>query len=458
MISAVHRKTLLLRLSLLLICPGVLQAKTLSVSTKGPLRSISRAIELAEDGDKILVAGGVYEENLAVNKEVVLEGLDQPVILGPKVGDVVAVLADSAHIRGFSISGSGKRMLHSDAGIKVVGNGVTIENNRLSDNLFGIYLKGCTNARVEGNVIQGRAEDEIGKRGAGVHFYDAHHNRVLDNRISWVRDGVYFDHADFNLVEGNEFSDLRYGVHYMYCQDNSFFRNIFRDSVAGVAVMYTERVVFRGNQIINNRKGYNAFGLLLKDCLDSVAEENVIVNNVNGIFLDNSHRNRFTRNLVAYNDVGVMLYASALGNEFSQNDFIGNQAVLHTVGRADADWSPEGKGNFYSSYAGYDLNEDGIGDIAHRLQDAFEYLAGRRPWLRLFLNGPAADALAFAERSFPLVPSSEEEDNAPAMKPVSGVSITYRYSGARTGLRSPMGAAGLLSLLASTLLFRRWRS
>jgi nitrous oxidase accessory protein len=384
---------------------------------------------------------------------VVLIGEGKAHIVGLGEGDVVRVMGDDVEVRGFAVSGSGGDMLVSDAGIKIFGTRARIADNFIYDTLFGVYLRSCTEALVENNRIRGRVEVDVGRRGAGVHFFDAHRNIVRGNDIALVRDGVYFDHADFNTVEDNEFAHLRYGVHYMYCKDNRFYRNVFRDSVGGVAIMYTERVVFQDNQILNNREGYNAFGLLFKDAIDSVAERNVIVNSVNGIFLDSSHRNVIRNNLVAYNDVGVMLYASSLANAFSGNDFVGNLATLHTVGRADADWTPEGMGNYYSDYRGYDIDVDGIGDTPHRLQDAFEYLEGSRPLLRMFLYSAASDALAAAERSFPLVPSSDEEDTAPRMKPVSGVKMTYQYEGA--GKRgSPMLAGG--SLVA--MLFGGWLS
>jgi nitrous oxidase accessory protein len=437
---------------------GLAEAETLRVGGPEGLPSISRALELAAPGDTIRVAPGEYNENLVINKSVILIGDGNPHIAGLREGDVVRVMADDVEIRGFQVSGSGSDMLVSDAGINIFGARARILNNSIFDVLFGIYLRGCREALVANNRIRGRVEVGLGRRGAGIHFFDAHHNIIRGNDISLVRDGVYFDHSDFNLVEDNEFSHLRYGVHYMYCEDNSFFRNVFRDSVGGVAVMYTERVIFSDNQILNNREGYNAFGLLFKDALDSVAERNVIVNSVNGIFLDSSHRLRINNNLVAYNDVGIMFYASSLENSFGSNDFVGNLATLHTVGRIDADWTPEGLGNYYSDYAGYDVDGDGIGDTPHQLQDAFEYLEGSRPLLRLFLSSAAADALASAERSFPLVPSSDEEDVAPRMKPVSGVKMTYRYE----GRDRPKGAAVLaggsvVALLMGGLLSWRLR-
>ncbi len=435
------------------------RAATLYVGGEGGHATIRDALAAAEPGDRIVVRAGEYRERLVIDKPVRLIGEGRPHIRGDGIDDVVLILADDVEFVGFRVSGSGVRMMHSDAGVKVAGKRVRVAENELYDNLFGIYLDRSVEAVIERNRIRGRADIEVGRRGAGIHFYDAHHNVVRFNRIWEVRDGVYFDHSDHNRVEDNEFSNLRYGVHYMYCGPNSFSRNVFRDSMAGVVVMYTDGVVFTDNQIINNRAGFNACGLLFKDCLNSVAERNVIVNNVRGIFLDNSDRNRFFHNLVAQNDVAVVLHANSLENSFGGNDFIDNLAVLHTVGRADADWTPGGLGNYYSDYTGYDLDGDGVGDVEYRLQDAFEYLAGNRPLLRLFLNSAAADALAFAEKNFPLIRGSDERDTAPRMSPVSGVKMIAAAGQAEAAETRALPAAGWLLVFGlSTLLAWRLRA
>jgi nitrous oxidase accessory protein len=443
-----------LALALVVLAAPALAA-TLHVGPDGHA-TIGAALEAAAPGDTIVVARGVYEERLVVAKSVKLVGEGHPTIFGGYKGDVVLVRADDVELNGFVVKGSGKRMIASEAGVKIAGARARIIGNRIVDNLFGVYLKRCKHALIEKNTIEGRAEMDVGMRGAGVHFFDALHNTIRENRVFHVRDGVYFDHADFNTVERNEFFDLRYGVHYMYCKDNGFFDNVFRDSMGGAAVMYTERVVFRGNKMVGNRKGFNAFGLLLKDCIDSVAEENVILNNTRGIFLDGAHRNVLRRNLVAYNDVGVFFFASALKNRFSRNDFIGNLSTLYTVGRAKADWTPDGVGNHFSDYAGYDLDGDGRGDTEHRLQDAFETMVGSRELLHLFLNSAAADALALAERSFPLVPTSDQRDRAPFMKPVSGVSLDSH--GTRERGFPLFAAASALVFAAAGWLLIRWRA
>lgn len=410
--------------------------------------TLAGALAAAADGDVLEVAPGTYPGPFEITRRVTLRGRGEPHLVGDGEGDVVRVLADGAELSGFAVHGSGRRMMESDAGVRVLGVGVRIADNRIFDNLFGVYLDGTRETLIEGNTITGRGEDDIGRRGAGIHLYDAHHNVIRDNEVRVVRDGVYFDHADANSVENNDFHDLRYGVHYMYCDDNRFFGNVFRDSVAGVAIMYSQRVVFADNVIVNNRLGHHAFGLLLKECEDSVAERNVIVDNGSGIFLDSSHRNRFLHNLVAYNDVGVLLYASSLENSFRANDFIGNLADLHTVGRAEAEWSPAGEGNHFSGYSGFDLDGDGRGDVPHRLQDAFEVLEGNHPLLRLFLSSAAADALAAAERSFPILPGGDQWDTAPAMKPVSGLRTRLEPSEATHPGRAEVTGGWLLVLSA----------
>lgn len=402
------------------LLPGAgARADELRVGEGERFATIGGALLAARPGDRVVVGPGEYRERLEVRRPVALVGRGWPRLVGPGRGAVVHVVAEDVELRGFEVTGSGRDMMRSDAGIRVEGARATVAGNRVHGNLFGVYLHGSEDARVEDNEITGLGELDVGSRGPGIHLYDSRRATIARNRVSLVRDGVYFDHSDENLVEGNDFARLRYAIHYMFCADNRFLGNAMHDSVGGAAIMYTSRVTFEGNRVWRNRDGFNAFGLLLKDCEDSKASRNSIVDNVTGIFLEGSHLNLFEGNLVAHNEVAVKLYASALGNRFTANDFVANRAVLHRVGRAHAEWAVNGVGNYYDAYPGYDLDGDGRGDLPYRLQDAFEHLVGNHPLVRLHLLSPAADALAVAERSFPVIPRADEEDPAPAMRPFS---------------------------------------
>jgi len=54
-----------------------------------------------------------------------------------------------------------------------------------------------------------------------------------------------------------------------------------------------------------------------------------------------------------------------------------------------------------------------------KIQNVFEYLQGNHPRLSLFLDSPAARAMAVAEKTFPILRGSSEIDEAPLMKPIA---------------------------------------
>jgi nitrous oxidase accessory protein len=410
--------------SWLLVLVGVPTA-TLAAEHAAPSEhsDLARRIAAAQPGCVVQLEPGTYRGNLVIDKALTLRGGGAARIVGDSDGQVIRIEAADVTLDGLHVSGSGSNMMHSHAGIEIRADRATVRNCTLRDNLFGIYLRGANDVLLEGNSITGRQDKPLGSRGAGIHLYDSDRNVVRDNRLEHVRDGVYFDHADDNLVEGNSFARLRYGVHYMYCAANEFYRNTFRDSVAGAAIMYTDGVRFSDNLILNNRQGHNAFGLLFQACSDCVAERNIIINNTCGFFLEGARRNVLRNNLVAYNDSAAVIYGSSSENVFESNDFIGNIATLRAVGKPEASWGGSAAGNYYSAYRGYDLDADGRGDVPFPLQDAFQFLTGNHPLLQLYLSSAACDALVLAERSFPVLPYSDAEEKAPAMRPVSGVHL-----------------------------------
>jgi nitrous oxidase accessory protein len=117
-------------------------------------------------------------------------------------------------------------------------------------------------------------------------------------------------------------------------------------------------------------------------------------------------------------------------------------------------WQAEGRGNFWSDYEGYDLDGNGLGDIAHRIQNVFEYMEGNHPRLRLYLYSPAAQALAAAEKAFPIVRASSESDPAPLMRAVSMEAPPQEAVPQRSN-PLPLGAISLTMFgAAATILYR----
>ena len=413
-----------------------LQAATHSVA---PTQSIQAAINAAQPGDTIQVQAGTYNENLTLDKSLTLVGLNKPIVRGTGHGSTIIVTADNCTMQGFIIEHCGSDLQQEDSGLLLKSSRNRIEDNELRDILYGIYLLKSSHNTVQRNTIRGRPEIEMGDRGAGLHLWNSPNNTLADNTVSNARDGMYIQSSPGNRITRNRVTKTRYGLHFMNSDDNKFEDNIFSDNIAGAAIMYSKRIELRRNAFIHNR-GFSSFGILFQDCDECITENNFIINNACGVFLEALRKSRFVNNVIAENDVAMQIYSSASGCEFSGNNFVENLSPLQLVGReTDTRWQQ----NFWSDYEGYDLDSDGTGDVAHKVQNVFEYLEGNFPRLRLYFNSPAAQALATAERTFPIIKGSSLSDAAPLSK---AASFTYPFQ-ETTGNRAPQFLLASLSIL-----------
>ncbi|MDZ7291213.1 MAG: YwiC-like family protein [candidate division KSB1 bacterium] len=380
--------------------------------------NLQTLITAAAHGDTIFVPAGIYEGNLVIDKKLALIGRDWPVIRGSGHGSAVLITADSCVVQGFVVEHCGKMLVNEDAGVLIKSDHNLIESNQLRDVLFGIYLLGAHHNSIIANSVTGRKELELGERGSGIHIWNSQHNRFIGNVITEARDGFYIQNANHTYIERNEVFGLRYGLHYMYADSNIFLHNKFYDNVAGAAIMYSKGITMRHNSFVRNR-GFASFGILFQDCQNSVADSNVIADNVVGMFFEASSNNLFRHNIIAQNDVALQMFQNSERNTFTGNNFIDNLSPLFLVGkRTLTQWSQNGKGNYWSAYEGYDLDHDGIGDVPMKIQNVFDYLEGRYPNLRLYLYSPAAQALAAAAKAFPILEINQEVDEHPLMRPV----------------------------------------
>jgi nitrous oxidase accessory protein len=392
-------------------------AAVLEVGVRRQFASLPDALAAARPGDVIRLGPGLYTGNLVIHTPITIEGEGRPVIRGSGSGSVISVLADACTLHGLVIEHSGNMLSDEDSGILLKSNGNRIESNEMRDVLYGIYLYHSDRNVVARNTIRGRPELGLGERGAGIHVWNSSENRIEDNLIRDTRDGMYLQNAYRSAIRRNRAFDLRYGLHYMFSDDNVFEDNVFHDSVAGAAIMYSKRISLRRNAFVRNRR-FSAFGILFQDSDDCIAENNTVADNGVGLFLEALRNSKIRANLIASNDTAMQVFMSASRNTFEQNNFVANLSPIQMIGsRTDNAWNGATAGNYWSDYDGYDLNGDGIGDVPHRIENVFAHLEGDRPRLRLFFSSPAAQALAYAERNFPVLQASEEIDRLPLMKP-----------------------------------------
>jgi nitrous oxidase accessory protein len=439
----------------LLFCVSA-RADVLVVSpAAAPFTSIPAALRVAKPGDTLQIQAATYVGNLTLDKTVVLEGIGKPVLRGSGDGSVLTILAPHCVVQGLIIEHSGSDLQKEDSGILLKSAGNRVEDNDLRDVLYGIYLYQSRGNAIRRNAIQGRKELEIGERGAGLHLWDSPSNIIEENIITETRDGLYIQSSPDNTIRRNRVTHLRYGVHYMFSDSNTFEANLFSENVAGAAIMYSSHIVFRHNAFVHNR-GFSSFGILFQECGNCYAEENFIVDNEVGIFMEALHKSIFRRNVIGENDVALQIFSSSDENTFTENNFVENLSPLYLIGkRTTTHWESHGRGNFWSDYEGHDLDANGIGDVPHKVQNVFEFLEGNYPRLRLYLESPAAQGLAIAEKAFPIIQGSMEIDEAPLAK---AVKMAYPFQAARTQGHTNFELAVTSSLLVLVTIFAIWRA
>jgi len=390
-------KAALAAAALLLFAARPARAATLEVGAGRTHRTVASALAVARAGDEIVVGAGVYHEHVRLDRALTLRGEPGAVIDGGGTGTVVEVDKGPCAVTGLTIRNSGDSLLAEDAGIKLTGAaGCRIAGNRLDDVFWGILAISSPDLVVADNRVRGK-DLPMPRRGDGIRLYNSNHAVVEGNVLERSRDLAIWQSNDV-VGRKNRVHHSRYGLHYMYCDDSLFEDNVFADNQVGAAIMYSRRLTLRRNTFARSR-GPSAVGVLFKVGDDILVEQNLILDNTTGFFLEETPSGlqascTIRANVVAGCDVGVSLQPSVTRAVFTENAFIATRTQAEVTGRTASGkagnfWSKDGRGNYWSDYVGFDADGDGIGDTPYRAEHFFEDLTGRWPAVGLLRMGPA---------------------------------------------------------------------
>ncbi len=413
-----------LRAAAIFLCCGLLvsvigrdaAAGTIRVGKTQPVKSVLQAVEMAMENDTILVEEGIYREGtITITKPLVLKGIGRPVLDGEKKSEILAVKASRVTIQGFLIKGSGQSSMQDIAGIKVYQvRDVTISDNILDDNFFGIYLQRAVRCTLTHNRLRAYAvaEQAIGN---GIHSWKSDSLRIEDNYIEGHRDGIYLEFTTCTEVDRNtSHQNLRYGLHFMFAHHNNYTGNTFSNNGAGVAVMYTNHVNMKKN-VFKDNWGDSAYGLLLKEISDSHIEENVFAGNTTAILMEGASRVRIDGNQFDANGWALKIQASCMDNTVERNNFTGNTFDVATNSTLVLN---RFNGNYWDKYEGYDLNKDKVGDVPYRPVSLFSMIVEKYPPAMILFRSFMVSLLDRTERMIPGLTPERLKDDFPAMKPL----------------------------------------
>lgn len=408
-------KPLTLFAALLFITNSVF-AQHIMVGKNEKVKTIKEAISLADSGDTLFVQSGTYNEsNIQLNKPLTLLGINNPIIDGANQGTIIDIVSDSITIKGFQIKNVGTSYTKDNAAIHAYkANHFVIENNELTNVFFGMLIEKSQNGTIQNNKVSSNAQEEFSS-GNGVHLWHCKNVAVINNEVWNLRDGIYFEFVSESLITNNYSHDnLRYGLHFMFSNNDNYYDNKFVNNGAGVAVMFSKFINMKRNRFYHNW-GSASFGLLLKEIYDAEIEDNVFEENTIGINVEGSTRINYTNNNLIRNGWAVKIAGGCYANRFVANNFISNSFDVSYNSKMNDNVF---ENNYWSSYTGYDLDKDGIGDVPYRPVKLFSYIVNRTPETIILLRSLFIDILNFSEKVSPVFTPDNLVDNNPKMKSI----------------------------------------
>ncbi|VVB84277.1 Serpin (serine protease inhibitor) [uncultured archaeon] len=216
---------------------------------------IQDAIDNASAGDTILVHSGTYYENVNVNKQLILRGIDngggKPVVNAVGSSSAITLSAGGTILDGFNAIGAGG---YSNAGITVTSNNNLLSGNNAYNNFIGISLEFSSNNMLRGNNADSNY-DYYGSNGFGIYLFSSSNNTLSGNTASNNSYGIELYNSGNNTLTGNTASNNSYGLDLSGSNyNNNLTGNTASNNSYGI-FLYSGNNTLIGNNAYSNRDG-----------------------------------------------------------------------------------------------------------------------------------------------------------------------------------------------------------
>lgn len=385
-----------------------------TIHVKPGKAAIQAAINKATAGDTIVIHEGVYNEHdIHVRKKLFISGKGNVVVDGQRKSEIFVLSANGIVLQGLTIQNTGISSMQDMAAVRIQeAKYVTVRNNKILNNTYGVYVQNGAHCLVKNNIISSGAVSEQNS-GNGIHVWRGDSLRIEGNKVSGHRDGIYLEFVVHSIIVNNTSEEnLRYGLHFMFSHDDVYSKNTFSGNGSGVAVMFSNRVTMTGN-VFKNNWGDAAYGLLLKEITDGKIEGNLFIRNTVGVYMEGATRIHTSKNIFKDNGWAMRIQASSSNGSFTQNNFISNSFDVATNGTMVMNVF---KDNYWDKYDGYDLDRDNVGDIPYYPVSLYAVVTEKVPTAMILYRSFLTDILDKVEKVMPSIIPDQLKDDSPVMK------------------------------------------
>jgi len=248
-------------------------------SVETAFKTIGEGVTAASAGDTIIVAAGTYDETLAIEKSLTLQGesKENTTIDGRGNSPCIRVEASNVVINGFTIKNN-----------KAAGEAIrfyygcttcTIENCNITTSAstgYGVHIYGSNNITIQNNNISGGTYGVIADQGVSNYI------KIKDNTMANLRDGVILQSGTGHEVEGNNISTTLSNSKAIevHTSDTAVKDNILSGpGSSGVSIDLKLNIVVEGNEISGKTTAIHVGN----DALNARVKNNILSSNREGI-------------------------------------------------------------------------------------------------------------------------------------------------------------------------------
>ncbi|GAH23743.1 unnamed protein product, partial [marine sediment metagenome] len=207
-----------------------------------PFDSITEGIEAVTSGKSVIVAAGIYNEQLIINKGITLQGTSQEntLITGSSLTEnLISLEADNITISGFTIDGDDSTSV-------------------------GIYFDNCSFININNNLIKNNEDYGISYINSAPIIED---NTINDNSSC----GIMIATNGAGIIRNNSIVSNLYGIRTYGDSCPEIRGNNISNNDTGIYCRESATPIISYNNISNN----SGYGILIDDALDNSVKPDI---------------------------------------------------------------------------------------------------------------------------------------------------------------------------------------